>query len=152
MEWHQNKSRLGTIKQGGWVQNAHPPCNELFVTAFPNGGFASQRLLVQIFTSLVDDKAFRRFVDALAHHVVNGSIDTIHRRGRALTMPVGTDGLDGCVVQDFLQARQTVNLAEAGLCLVARRNHRWVGGEVVVDTGGLQHLNNLVGGHLWLGL
>ena len=60
---------------------------------------------------------------------------------------VSLDGLDTRGAKNLLQTRQTVYLAIAGLHLVARGNHRRVGGEFVVDAGVLHHAEDVVAGY-----
>ena len=95
-------------------------------------------LLIEVFTSLVDDEAAMRLVDLLAHHVIDGGIDAVHRGRSSLSLAVDGNDVDSRSVQDLLQTSYSVNLAIAGLYLVARRNVGNVGSPSVVDAGFLQ--------------
>ena len=92
-------------------------------------------LLIEVFASLVDDETTVRLIYLLAHHVVDGGIDAIHRGGGSLSLAVDGNGVNGRSAQNLLQTSQSVNLAIAGLYLVAGRNVGDISRPSVAATG-----------------
>ena len=60
-------------------------------------------LFIHVLAALVDDKALLRLIDALAHHVVDGGIHAVHRRGSGLAVTVHADGFNVSGAKDILQ-------------------------------------------------